>query len=155
MADRSNSVNSNDVGVGDKLNYEFQQACCRPTARCFKGYSILFAIWAFAGFVLAAFIPPLVRSHGDNEVTHPTEDINVTPEEIRQRLKTMITSTVIISIVFVGISVLSLFMMFKYRGIEAAQNRVRLVEDETNAYDTSPGQRSAGGTIRLDNTEKQ
>jgi len=42
-----------------------------PTARCFKGFSILLAIWGFASLLLCALVPAIIFVH--NPV--PTTDV--------------------------------------------------------------------------------
>ena len=47
--------------------HEFNEMCCKPKARCFKGYAILTFIYALGAFVMLLVIPLVVKSHHGNE----------------------------------------------------------------------------------------
>ena len=49
---------------GDWFRHEFNELCCKPRARCFKGFTILFSIYSLACLLLLAFIPPVIDAHG-------------------------------------------------------------------------------------------
>lgn len=49
-----------------------------PTAKCFKGMSILFAIWAVASLLICALVPTIIFIHLDQELPIiPTPTTNV------------------------------------------------------------------------------
>ena len=37
--------------------------CCKPRARCFKGYAILTFIYALGAFVMLLVVPLVVKAH--------------------------------------------------------------------------------------------
>ena len=47
-----------------KVNHELDQIFCKPTARCFKGVSILTFIFALSCLLMAGIIPPVIKVHG-------------------------------------------------------------------------------------------
>jgi hypothetical protein len=37
----------------------------KPTARCYKGFAILLAIWALGSLLICALVPPIIFAHLD------------------------------------------------------------------------------------------
>lgn len=37
----------------------------KPTARCYKGFAILFAIWGIASLLICALVPAIIFAHLD------------------------------------------------------------------------------------------
>jgi hypothetical protein len=48
-----------------------------PTARCFKGFSILLAIWGFASLLLCGLVPSIIFVHNPVPTTDPTNVIDL------------------------------------------------------------------------------
>ena len=44
----------------------------KPTARCYKGLTILCFIWSFALFLICALVPTLINTYLDKAVPDPT-----------------------------------------------------------------------------------
>ena len=48
-----------------------------PTARCFKGFSILLAIWGFASLLLCGLVPAIIFVHNPVPTTDPMNKIDL------------------------------------------------------------------------------
>jgi hypothetical protein len=48
-----------------------------PTARCFKGFSILLAIWGFASLLLCGLVPSIIFVHNPVPTTDPMNVIDL------------------------------------------------------------------------------
>jgi hypothetical protein len=53
------------------ISEEFNELCCKPTPRCFKGISILTFIFALTCGLMAAVIPPVIKVQGGTTEDHP------------------------------------------------------------------------------------
>ena len=59
---------------------------CRPTARCFKGLSILFALWGGAALLISIMSPTIIIIHlkTDTYDDTPTKDLEPTFVEVAE-----------------------------------------------------------------------
>ena len=97
-------------------------AFCKPTARCFKGISILTAIYASACLLICAFIGPLIKVHDGTTVDAPEIGTckdgrcitSPTASEIAVRVHTLTACTLIIAVWMYAISIFALLFFFKY-----------------------------------------
>ena len=48
----------------DKVKHECNELFCKPTSRCFKGITILTAMFTACCLLMAILIPPVIRVHG-------------------------------------------------------------------------------------------
>ena len=55
----------------DRVRRDCNDLCCKPKARCFKGFMILTGIYAFASLVISLMIPPVVNNHLSQILTNP------------------------------------------------------------------------------------
>ena len=92
---------------------------CMPTSRCFKGFTILFGIWAVASLLLAVMIPPIVRNHGIVD-PHPTaEEWSL----IEVRITKLLWGGYMLAAIFAGFSVISLFVCLGLRKKEGTDEQ--------------------------------
>ena len=89
----------NNLGCMDKVTHEFDELCCKPKARCFKGLAILAGIYCLACALMLMIIPPVVNAHGYDEGS--SVDIN---------LSNMKLSTSILLATFFAISALNVLL---------------------------------------------
>jgi hypothetical protein len=101
------------------------ELCCKPTSRCFKGYTILFMIWAVACVLLGVMIPPIVKAHGGTKETGHTD--GDTAAEIKERLHKLILGTSILAITFGSLAVLSLFTCLGLKKRESNRDGLQTV----------------------------
>ena len=81
-----------------------------PTERAFKGYSILFSIWAVGTLLAIAMIHTLTKAH--TNVTNSSEN-----PAILDRLNSLTWYMVIVGSVFACLAILSMILKIKYRGV--------------------------------------
>ena len=86
----------NDPSCGQKCSREFNELCCKPKARCFKGLAILCGIYTLCCALMLMIIPPVINSHGYPE-----------GGSVDDNLHKMQLSTIILMIVFAGLSVVN------------------------------------------------
>ena len=82
---------------GQKCSFECKEIFCRPKARCFKGLAILCSIYTLCCGLMLMIIPPVVNSHG-YEVGSKVDD----------NLHKMKVSSIILMVIFAGLSVVNL-----------------------------------------------
>jgi hypothetical protein len=46
-----------------KISEELREFFLEPTARCFKGFSILLMIWGCASLLICALVPTIIKVH--------------------------------------------------------------------------------------------
>mmetsp|Transcript_25052 Transcript_25052/g.31367 ORF Transcript_25052/g.31367 Transcript_25052/m.31367 type:complete len:110 (-) Transcript_25052:247-576(-) len=94
-------ANNNDVEYDrsccEKCSFEFNELCCKPKARCFKGLAILSSIYTLGCALMLLFIPPVVESHGYDEGS-----------SVDDNLHKMKLSSIILLVVFFCLSLLNL-----------------------------------------------
>ena len=95
------------------LSHEFNELCCKPRARCFKGLAILSLIYAMACGVMALMIPLVVKSHGGDE-----------DAGIKDRVHQQLIWSLILGAVFAGVSVLNWVLFAAYRTKEGMRRSV-------------------------------
>ena len=86
---------------GESAKHEFNELCCKPKARCFKGLAILTGIYSLACGLMLMFIPPVINNHDD------TFD-----DKVDHNLHKMVWSTGILLIIFAGLTII-FFLTFK------------------------------------------
>ena len=84
--------------------HEFNELCCKPKARCFKGLAILSMIYAMGAFIMALVIPLVVKSHGGDD-----------DADVKDRMHMQLISSIIIGLIMLGISVLNWIVFAVYR----------------------------------------
>ena len=105
--------------------HEFNELCCKPKARCFKGLAILSMIYAMGAFIMALVIPLVVKSHGGDD-----------DPDIKDRMHMQLISSIIIGLIMLGISVLNWIVFAVYRTKEQARRSViEQFADERAEYD--------------------
>ena len=67
--------------------------CCKPRARCFKGYAILSFIYALGAFIMLLVIPLVTKAHKGNE-----------DPDVKERMHLQIVWTLVFAIAFTAIS---------------------------------------------------
>ena len=82
---------------GQACSQEMSDLFCKPKARCFKGLAILTGVYTLACGVMLMIIPPVVNSHG-----YKAEG------KVADNLHKMVLSSIILMILFAGLSVISL-----------------------------------------------
>jgi hypothetical protein len=99
------------TGCCDQVKFHCNNIWCKPTSRCFKGFTILFGIWAVACLLLGTIIPPIIRAHGhtDPDFIPDSDHPDDTPEEIKHRVKILMWCTLVLALSFVFLSIASLF----------------------------------------------
>ena len=55
----------------DKVNHELNEAFCKPTARCFKGISILTAMYSIVSLLICGIVGPLIKVHDGTTIDSP------------------------------------------------------------------------------------
>ena len=107
------------------FRHEFNELCCKPRARCFKGLAILSFIYALACFIMALVIPLVVKAHGGLE-----------DPDIKDRSHMQLVSSIIIGLVMAGISVLNWICFAIYRNKELTRRSViEQFAEEREEYD--------------------
>ena len=81
---------------GQKCSFEFNELCCKPKARCFKGLAILSGVYALCCALMLMIIPPVINAHGFPE-----------GGSVDTNLNKMKVSTIILMVVFAGISLVN------------------------------------------------
>jgi len=107
----------------DKVTHELDQAFCKPTARCFKGISILTALYSLVCLLICAIVGPLIKVHDGNTIDSP--DAPPTAETIAQRIVILTKSTLYIALGMFVISLISLYLFLRFRKIEAKKVAAR------------------------------
>ena len=92
---------------GQKCSHEMRELFCKPRARCFKGLAILSFIYAVGCALMLLFIPPVINAHGWNSLTDAGK-------QVEENLHSMVLSTIIMLVVFVGLMVLNGLLWMYY-----------------------------------------
>ena len=108
--------------MAGRCQHEFNEMCCKPRARCFKGFAILTFIYALGAFLMLLVIPLVTKAHHGNE--DPDTD---------RRMHLQITWSLILGVVFTALSILNWVMFGLYRGKEALRRSV--LEQHTSDLD--------------------
>ena len=99
---------------------EFNEMCCKPKARCFKGYAILTFIYALGAFVMLLVIPLVVKAHNGND-----------DPAVADRMHQQMVWSGILGTIFAAISILNWIMFGVYRNKESMRRSV-LEQNETD-----------------------
>ena len=94
------------------ISHEFNELCCKPRARCFKGLAILSMIYAMACLVMALMIPLVVKSHGDDS------------GDVKDRVHLQLVWSLILGAVFGGISIGNWIVFLVYKQKESMRQSV-------------------------------
>ena len=116
------SDGNDEKTFGQKCSHEFNELCCKPKARCFKGLAILSGIYTVACGLMLMIIPPVVEAHGYREDGPVPHD-----------LKSMKISTVILLCVFLALTVVNLLVCKVYDSREKRHEQIvsgNLISDE-------------------------
>lgn len=57
--------------ICDTVNHEVNQLCCKPTARCFKGITILTALYCVVCLLICGIVGPLIKVHDGTTIDSP------------------------------------------------------------------------------------
>ena len=113
----------------DSFKYELKQMFCTPTARCYKGLSILFGIWCAACILIATLITPVIKAHGDNVENHNVKPDEPTAADVQARMRTMKVWTILLTLVFAALSILSTCVFLGLKKKSTGEEGHSLVED--------------------------
>ena len=99
------------------VNHELKEIFCRPTARCFKGITILTAIYSLVCLLICGIIGPLIKVHDGTTINSPDIGCDGCPTgptaaEIKVRVHTLTICTLWIAAVMAVISILSFILFF-------------------------------------------
>ena len=101
----------------NRCQHEFNEMCCKPKARCFKGYAILTFIYSLGAFVMLLVVPLVVKAHHGDDLP-----------DVQDRMHEQITWSLICGLFFGAISIANWIMFGIYRNKE--KMRRSLIEQE-------------------------
>ena len=96
----------------DSINHELNELFCKPTARCFKGISILTGMYATMCLLLCAIVGPLIKVHDGNTVDSPFAP--PTAATIADRIHILTESTLYLAAGMGLISLMSLYLFLRF-----------------------------------------
>ena len=98
----------------EKVTHECNEMFCKPTARCFKGITILTGIFAMCCILMAIIIGPVIKVHDGTIINQNTKPGEPTAAEVASRLHIMNQCTIWLAVTFFVISLISLALFFKF-----------------------------------------